>query len=43
VAWSYEIRNVAVTVPPMPLVANAAKHSGKVVDITGLPPPTAPG
>jgi hypothetical protein len=35
VTWSYEIRNVAVNVPPMPIVAIAAKHSGKLLDISG--------
>ena len=35
VTWSYEIRNVAVTVPPLPIVSLVAKHSGLVLDVTG--------
>jgi Ricin-type beta-trefoil lectin domain-like len=35
VTWSYEIRNVSVNVPPMPLVSVVPKHSGKRFDIEG--------
>ncbi len=34
VTWSYEIRNVAVSVPPLPIVSLVAKHSGLVLDVT---------
>jgi hypothetical protein len=34
VTWSYEIRHVAATVPPLPLVSLVAKHSNMVLDVT---------